>query len=56
MCLSPMMPSWTVLLHWRGSLEDVTGVTIPRGALLTSTSTPTEEEPTEGPAPLEVAT
>ena len=39
-----------------GSLEDVTGVTIPRGALPTSTSTPTEEEPMEGPAPLEVAT
>ena len=39
-----------------GSLEDITGVTIPRGALPTSTGTPTEEEPTEGPAPLEVAT
>ena len=38
-----------------GSLEDVTRVTIPRGTLPTSTSTPTKEEPTEGPAPLEVA-
>ena len=39
-----------------GSPEDITRVTIPRGASLTSTSTPTEEEPAEGPAPLEVAT
>ena len=39
-----------------GSLEDVTGVTIPRDALLTSTSTSTKEEPAEGPEPLEVAT
>ena len=39
-----------------GSLEDVTGVTIPMGAWLTSTTTPTEEEPTERVAPPEVAT
>ena len=39
-----------------GSLEDITGVTIPRVPLLTSTSTPTKEESTEGPAPPEVAT
>ena len=38
-----------------GSLEDVNGVAIPRGALLASTGTPTEEV-AEGPAPLEVAT
>ena len=41
---------------WDGPLEDVTGVIIPRGTLPTSTSTPTKEEPAEGPAPLEVAT
>ena len=40
----------------KGSVEDVTGVTIPRGTLPTSTGTCTEEEPTEGPAPLKVAT
>ena len=39
-----------------GSLEDLTRVTIPRDAPLTSTSTSTKEEPAEGPAPLEVAT
>ena len=39
-----------------GSLEDITRVTIPWGALTTSTSTPTKEEPVEGPAPLEVVT
>ena len=39
-----------------GSLEDVTGVTISRGTLPTSTSTPTKEEPAEGLASLEVAT
>ena len=39
-----------------GSQEYVTGVTIPRGTLPTSTSTPTEEESAEGPAPLDVAT
>ena len=38
-----------------GSLEDVTGVAIPRGPLPTSASTPTEEEATKEPAPLEVA-
>ena len=30
-----------------GSLEDVTGVTIPIGASLTSTSTPTKDESTK---------
>ena len=39
-----------------GSLEDVTRVTVPRGASLTSASTPTKEEPAEGPPPLEVVT
>ena len=39
-----------------GSLEDVTGVTIPTGTSLTSTSTPTKEETAEGLAPPEVAT
>ena len=39
-----------------GSLEDLTGVTIPRNALPASTSTSTEEEPTEKPAPTEVTT
>ena len=38
------------------SLEDVTGVAIPRGALPTSVSTPTKEEAAEEPAPLEIAT
>ena len=39
-----------------GSVEDVTGVPIPRGALPTSIDTPTKEEPTEGPTPMEVGT
>ena len=39
-----------------GSLEDLTGVTIPRDAWLASTSTSTEEEPAEEPAPTEVTT
>ena len=38
------------------SLEDLTGVTIPRNTPPASTSTSTEEEPTEEPAPMEVAT
>ena len=39
-----------------GSLEDVTGITTPRGALQFSTDTHTIEEPAEGPAPWEFAT
>ena len=39
-----------------GSLEDLTGVTTPRNAPLASTSTSTEEEPTEKPEPTEVTT
>ena len=39
-----------------GSLEDLTVVTIPRNAPLASTSTSTEEEPAEEPAPMEVTT
>ena len=39
-----------------GSLEDVTGVAIPRGTLPTSAGTPTKEEAAKEPAPPEVAT
>ena len=39
-----------------GSLQDLTGVTIPRDTLLASTGTSTKEEPAEEPAPTEVAT
>ena len=39
-----------------GSLEDLTGVTMPRNTLSASTGTSTEEEPSEEPAPMEVTT
>ena len=39
-----------------GSLEDLTRVTIPGDTLLASTSTSTEEEPSEEPTPMEVTT
>ena len=39
-----------------GSLEDLTGVTIPGDALPASTSTSIKEEPAEEPAPMEVTT
>ena len=39
-----------------GSLTDLTGVTIPRNALPTSTGTSTEKEPTEESASMEVVT
>ena len=39
-----------------GSLEDVTGVAIPRGTMPTSTCTPIEEETAKEPVPPEVAT
>ena len=39
-----------------GCLKDLTGGTIPRDALLASSSTSTKEEPAEEPAPMEVAT
>ena len=38
------------------SLEDLTGVTIPRNTLPASTGTFTEEGPAEKPAPTEVTT
>ena len=39
-----------------GSLEDLTGVTIPRDSSPASTGTLTEEEPAEEPTTMEVAT
>ena len=39
-----------------GSLEDLTGVTIPTDALLASTGTSTKEEPAKDQAPIEVTT
>ena len=39
-----------------GCLTDLTGITIPRNTLPTSTSTSTEKEPVEESAPMEVVT
>ena len=39
-----------------GSLEDLTGVTIPGDAPLASTGASTKEEPAEEPTPMEVTT
>ena len=41
---------------WEGSLEDQTGVTIPRNTQPASTNVSIEEEPTKTPAPTEVTT
>ena len=59
--MEPYMPfSYDAILDGatsqEGSLEDITRLTIPRSTPPASTSTSTEEEPAEEPAPMEVVT